>query len=84
MKLKLVDDWREWWRWASIQLGAIVAAFVGLMVADPNLVPAMVDMLPDDIRIVLAPFTSLIVFLVILGFRILCLVRKDRGPTDGC
>ena len=84
MKLKLVENWRECWRWASVQLAALVAGVVGWIVADPTAVPLMLELLPDDLRALLAPFTSLIVFGFILVFRIFCVApkSKDRGPCN--
>jgi len=47
-RLRLVDDWRECWKYGSIH---IAATFAGLYLAVPRLLPSLADQWPN-----VAPF----------------------------
>lgn len=65
MKLRLVENWRQSWRWASVQLAALVAVLAGIMTANPGLLLGLIQFLPSGtMRTVAAVGVSIVVFVI--------------------
>ena len=48
--MKLVDDWKKSWRWATVQASAIGAALSGLAAAYPAVALEVWSSLPQELR----------------------------------
>lgn len=60
--MKLINEWRQWWRMWSVQFAAIAALIVGWIIANPNEVKNLVDQVPDSWRPVLVAGVSFLTF----------------------
>ena len=58
MKLKLVDDVKDWWRWFSTWGLAILTAFPVVWLMSPDLQ----GMLPPQIVSIIAPIVAVVTF----------------------
>jgi hypothetical protein len=47
MGIKLVEDWKRSYRWASVQLAAAVAIIAGILTANPGLLLGLIGYLPE-------------------------------------
>jgi hypothetical protein len=81
MKLHLVDDWRQCWRWLSVQLslgaGALSAAIIG---AAPSLALSVLTA-PPRVRIVLGLMVGAAIIVLPTLARIL--KQSSKGACDG-
>ncbi|CDO34561.1 hypothetical protein [Novosphingobium sp. KN65.2] len=57
IEARLVEDWREAWRWSSVQLALLAGVISGWAASDPGGFARVVDLLPDWAR----PLLGLIV-----------------------
>lgn len=53
-----VDDWRDAWKWLSVQAAVLAGIIVTLSTQYPEEFAKVLEMIPEDLR----PFISLIVF----------------------
>lgn len=53
--MKLVDDWKDWWRWWSLRLAALGTAITSVMIAYPDAALSAWNILPEDIKATLPP-----------------------------
>lgn len=51
MKLKLVEDWRNWWRWWSVRLAGLASGAIVWVTASPESSIAVIMALPAPLRI---------------------------------
>lgn len=72
MKLKLVSDARQAWRWASVQLAIVAGAAAGWAAADPTGFATVVNFLPGWAR----PVLGFVVAGAAIGSRI---IKKDKA-----
>lgn len=70
-KLKLVENWHLWWKWASVRLAAIASALLAYLVAVPEAMTYAMNVLPPEIRVVLAPMVGVATFVLIVATRVL-------------
>ncbi len=47
---RLVDDWRDAWKWASVRLAALGGILTAILVASPDFAKELWDQLPAEIR----------------------------------
>lgn len=66
MKLKLVDEARNAWKWASVQLAVVAGAVAAWAATDTNGFVATVNLLPDWLR----PLLGLLVTVTAIGSRV--------------
>lgn len=77
---KLIPEWREAWRWWSVQLAALFAILAGLLTANPGLVLGLVGMLPSGLwRWAIAALIAIIVFVI----PTLARLWQQEGKRDG-
>lgn len=55
MKLKLIPDWRNWWRFWSLRLGALGTALAAWLIASPEAALAAWAALPQDLKAFIPP-----------------------------
>lgn len=79
MKLRLVDNWRHAYKWASMQLAAIVAVLVGFIITNPTFLFSPIMFFPDELKLVAALLTAIFVFALVAATR---LFKKVKPPTD--
>ncbi|MEX3690114.1 hypothetical protein AB3X91_03665 [Paraburkholderia sp. BR14263] len=79
MKLKLIDEWRQAHRFASVRLSALMAALIGI---GPSVLAAW-SQLPDDLKTQLPQGWGRVIatggFVLVLVARI---VTVDGGQQD--
>uniref|UniRef100_A0AAU6VZY0 Holin n=1 Tax=Pseudomonas phage Pavpe01 TaxID=3138545 RepID=A0AAU6VZY0_9VIRU len=80
IKLELIDDWRLFWRFTSLQLGAIGAALTGVLIAFPDAALYAWGILPADLKAVIPerylPLIGVGVFVLSMFARLI----KQRKP----
>ena len=76
IKTKLVPDAGEWYRMASVQLAAGVAAVGGAVTANPDVLLALVAFLP------IGPLRWLLVGLVVVTLFVVPTFARLWGQTD--
>jgi hypothetical protein len=65
MKLKLIDEWRNSYRFASVQFAAIAAILAGVLAANPGMVLGLIGFLPaGPMRTVAAVLVGIVVFVI--------------------
>lgn len=47
---RLVDDWKRAWRWASMQIHALLAMIIWVVIEYSSAVPALVKALPPEVQ----------------------------------
>lgn len=62
--VKLIDDWRLWWRRWSTWLAAVAAGIAAAVMASPSLLIGLVGFFPVEWRPFLAGATFAVVFIV--------------------
>lgn len=77
LKLELVDDWKRAWRWASVQLAALVALAAGFLTQFPTVLQGLTLYVPERWRPVAAIALALVAFIVPTAARLL---RKKPCP----
>lgn len=78
MKIQLVPHWRQLWRAASIQLGAVHAALVGLTVANLDTFMRILGSLPPKAR----PVAAGLAFIVYLFGPLLARAIQQEKLTE--
>jgi len=80
MKLRLVDNWREWHRWGSMKLGATAAAALAFATGNPQIFVQAASILPEDQRL-----RALLVFggcFAVIWFA--RTTKLEKGGKDAC
>lgn len=89
---KWLEEIREWSRYASIRLAALVAACSGAFTANPELLVGLIGVIPVDpwLRILFSIFVAVVVFLIPVitriwpqGFSLSEWLDLDEDETDG-
>ena len=73
MKLTLVSDVRNAWKWASVQLAVVAGAAAGWAAADPNGFATVVNFLPGWAR----PTLGFVVAAAAIGSRVVTKEKSD-------
>lgn len=75
MKLKLIDEWRQAWKWASVRISAAGA----LLMAAAEIASQTWVGLPEDVRASIphADTIALVLFVIIPLARVLTKEKKD-------
>ena len=77
----LIDNARDWWRFASIRLNAIGLALLGWFAFDPVGVLYVWQMLPPDVRAFLPP--NFVLFAGMALFALSMIARLVKQPKLG-
>lgn len=75
---RLVDDWRNAWRWASVRLALAGGACTALLANAPGLAREIFDQLPAEVRATLPVWAPML----ITALPILVRLLKQRGGRD--
>ena len=75
--MKLVDNWKQAWRWWSVRLAAFGAAGAGLILAAPEAVLHAWTMLPAELQVGLAEYRTQIALAVFVVAVIARLIKQD-------
>ena len=70
IKLELIEDWRNFWRFWSVRLGIIGSAITGVLIAFPDVALSAWAMMPADLKAAIPerymPLIGVVVFVASL------------------
>lgn len=69
-KQKLVEDWRNSWRWWSMRLNAFAAVGIGLALNNLDAIASVLAMAPPEIRSFIPIPVSVLIFATVAGVRL--------------
>lgn len=75
IEARLVDNWRQAWKWGSVRLALLAGVISGWAASDPNGFARVVDLLPEWAR----PLLGLAVAISAIGTRLASVRRKSDG-----
>ncbi len=78
--MKLVDNWKESWRWWSIHLPAIGAAITGTLIVAPESILQAWTLLPADMRASLEAYRG---YIALAAFGLAIVARLIEQPKKG-
>lgn len=58
---RVVDDWRNAWKWASVRLAALGGVIVAAITGAPGFAKELWDQLPQDVRTTLPVWAPVLV-----------------------
>jgi hypothetical protein len=80
MRYKLIENWQESWRFASVRLAAAVAILAGVLAANPGLILGLISHLPQGMwRTLASVIVTLVVFIIPTLTRLL---KKEPCPPE--
>lgn len=77
--MTLVDDARQWWRWWSVRMAALAGIAAGALVAQPQILTALVAYVPERWR----PLASALAGIAVFAAPTLARLIQQRSKTDG-
>ena len=70
IKLELIEDWRNFWRFWSVRLGIIGSAITGVLIAFPDVALSAWAMMPGDLKAAIperyTPLIGVVIFVASL------------------
>lgn len=75
---RLVDNWRDAWRWASVRLAILGGALVAVLANAPGAAREIFDQLPAEVRATLPVWAPVL----ITALPILVRLIKQKGKPD--
>ncbi len=82
MKLRLVPDWRQVWRYWSARATAAALSFLTFIQAFPDAAQQAWQAIPADLRGRVPERTALAVVTVLAAVSLLSRFVKQKGPSD--
>ena len=89
LKLELIEDWRNFWRFWSVRLGIVGSALTAALVAFPDVALSAWAMLPADLKAFLPerymPLFGVAVFVLSMAARVVKqnkLQSKEGGEDE--
>ena len=88
IKLELIEDWRNFWRFWSVRLGIIGSAITGVLIAFPDVALSAWAMMPADLKSVIPerymPLIGVGIFVASLIARAIKQTKLEQkeGPKD--
>ena len=88
IKLELIEDWRNFWRFWSVRLGIIGSAITGVLIAFPDVALSAWAMMPADLKSAIPerymPLIGVIIFIASLIARAIkqSKLEQKEGPKD--
>lgn len=70
MKPFLIPNWRDSWKWLSVQLAALAGLAAGWIFANPLELLQILYMIPAEVRVTLSPIVTVVVVAVVVGARL--------------
>lgn len=81
--MKLVDEWRNAWRWWSVQLNVLGSALLSALLAFPDIAQQIWLGLPDEMKALLPHNVAFYVPLLLLFGGNLARIFKQGEKRDG-
>ncbi len=78
--MKLVENWKQSWRWWSIRLAAIGAAITGTLIVAPESILQAWALLPADMRASLEAYRG---YIALAAFGLAIVARLVERPKKG-
>ena len=88
IKLELIEDWRNFWRFWSVRLGIIGSAITGVLIAFPDVALSAWAMMPADLKSAIPerymPLIGVVIFVASLVARAIKQTKLEpkEGPKD--
>ena len=86
IKLELIEDWRNFWRFWSVRLGIVGSAITGVLIAFPDVALSAWAMMPADLKLLIPlqymPLIGVVVFALSIVARLVKQKNLHKGPTD--
>lgn len=88
IKLELIEDWRNFWRFWSVRLGIIGSAITGVLIAFPDVALSAWAMMPADLKSAIPerymPLIGVVIFVASLIARAIKQTKLEQkeGPKD--
>lgn len=77
--MRLIDDWKNSWRWLSVQVAALAAIVAGVLTAHPAILLGLIGFIPrGPLQYVAAGAVGLVVFAIPVAARL----WKQGGRPD--
>lgn len=80
--MKLINDWKDWWRWWSLRLTAMGAMVSGYLIANPDIAVTMWMSMPEDIRSYMPAQYMPLIGLIIVGVGQVARFLKQNQPNS--
>ena len=88
IKLELIEDWHNFWRFWSVRLGIIGSAITGVLIAFPDVALSAWAMMPGDLKAAIPerymPLIGVVIFVASLVARAIKQTKLEQkeGPKD--
>ena len=88
IKLELIEDWRNFWRFWSVRLGIIGSAITGVLIAFPDVALSAWAMMPGDLKAAIPerymPLIGVVIFVASLVARAIKQTKLEQkeGSKD--
>ena len=88
IKLELIEDWRNFWRFWSVRLGIIGSAIAGVLIAFPDVALSAWAVMPGDLKAAIPerymPLIGVVIFVASLVARAIKQTKLEQkeGPKD--
>ena len=88
IKLELIENWRNFWRFWSVRLGIVGSAITGVLIAFPDVALSAWAMMPADLKAVIPerymPLIGVGIFVASLIARAIKQTKLEQkeGPKD--
>lgn len=83
--MKLIDDWRNWWKFWSIRIAAIFSVVITALLSFPEYAIQVWGMLPSDFQFVAdqyKPFVGVVLFALLAASRLVKQKKLDCEKDD--
>lgn len=78
--MKLVDNWKQAWRWWSVRLAAIGAAIAGTLIVAPESILQAWALLPADMQASIEAYRG---YIALAAFGLAIVARLVEQPKKG-
>ena len=88
IKLELIEDWPNFWRFWSVRLGIVGSAITGVLIAFPDVALSAWAMMPADLKSAIPerymPLIGVVIFVASLVARAIKQTKLEQkeGPKD--
>ena len=74
----LIENWKESWKWFSVQLAALGAAISGLLIAFPDAVLQALALLPKNLLAELDEYKATIALVLFISAIVARLIKQKK------
>jgi hypothetical protein len=88
LKLQLIEDWRNFWRFWSVRLGIVGSAVTAVLIAFPDVALSAWAMMPADLKAAIPerymPLIGVVIFVASLVARAIKQTKLEpkEGPNN--